>query len=64
MTNGFATYCELLWVEHTAGPAALESQFRDLSVEALTVDNVPIMQAALESETLSEQQLYDLGQKQ
>ena len=46
LTNGFATYAELLWSEHTAGPSALESQFQNVSVEALTVDNVPIMQSS------------------
>jgi len=46
LSNGLATYAELLWTEHTAGPGAVESQFRDASVEALTVDNVPIIQAA------------------
>ena len=46
LTNGLAAYSELLWTEHTAGPAALESQFRDDAVEALTVDNVPVIQSA------------------
>jgi hypothetical protein len=46
LTNGLAAYSELLWTEHTAGPGALESQFRDDAVEALTVDSVPIIQSA------------------
>ena len=46
LTNGFAAYSELLWTEHTSGPGALESQFHDDAVEALTVDNVPIIQSA------------------
>ena len=46
LTNGMAAYSELLWTEHTAGPGALESQFRDDAVEALTIDNVPVIQAA------------------
>jgi hypothetical protein len=46
LTNGLAAYSELLWTEHTAGPGAVESQFRDAAVEALTVDNVPVIQAA------------------
>ena len=41
LTNGLATYCELLWTEHTAGAGAMESALRDVMVEALTVDNVP-----------------------
>jgi hypothetical protein len=46
LTNGFSTYAEMLWAEHTAGAGALETQFQNVSVEALTVDNVPIMQAS------------------
>ena len=46
LTNGLAAYSELLWTEHTAGPAALESQFRDDAVEALTTDTVPVIQSA------------------
>ncbi len=46
LTNGLAAYSELLWTEHTAGPGALESQFRDDAVEALTVDNIPVIQSA------------------
>ena len=42
LTNGFSTYAEMLWAEHTAGAGALETQFQNVSVEALTVDNVPI----------------------
>ncbi|HTT65561.1 MAG TPA: M1 family aminopeptidase [Bryobacteraceae bacterium] len=46
LTNGLAAYSELLWTEHTAGPGALEGGFHDDAVEALTVDNVPIIQSA------------------
>lgn len=46
LTNGFAAYSELLYAEHTNGPGALETQSRDMEVEALTVDNVPIIQAS------------------
>jgi len=46
LTNGPATYAEALWTEHTAGKAAMESQMRDTVIEALTIDNVPVMQAA------------------
>ncbi len=45
LTNGLAAYSELLWTEHTAGPSAVEQQFRDDTVEALTVDNVPVIQS-------------------
>jgi tetratricopeptide (TPR) repeat protein len=46
LTNGLAAYSELLWSEHLNGPGALESQLRDVMVESLTIDNVPIIQAA------------------
>jgi tetratricopeptide (TPR) repeat protein len=45
LTNGLAAYSELLYAEHTNGPGALETQFRDMAVEALTIDNVPVIQA-------------------
>jgi len=46
LTNGFAAYSELLWAEHSAGPGAMEKQFHDDEVDALTIDNVPIIQSA------------------
>jgi aminopeptidase N len=46
LENGLAAYSELLWSEHANGPGAMESQLRDVMVEALTVDNVPIIQAS------------------
>ena len=46
LENGLAAYSELLWVEHTTSPGALESAVRDAMVESLTVDNVPIIQSA------------------
>jgi tetratricopeptide (TPR) repeat protein len=46
LSNGLAAYSELLWTEHASGPAAMESQARDVMVEALTVDNVPMIQSA------------------
>jgi len=45
LTNGLAAYSELLWVEHTSGEGAMDSQLHDVMVEALTVDNVPIIQS-------------------
>jgi hypothetical protein len=44
--NGLAAYSELVWAEHEKGPGAMEQQRRDLFVEALTIDNVPALQAA------------------
>ena len=46
LTNGLAAYAELLWTEHEKGPAAMEAQLREVMVESLTVDNVPIIQSA------------------
>ena len=46
LTNGLSAYCELLWTEHTSGAGAMETQLKNLMVESLTVDNVPIMQSA------------------
>jgi tetratricopeptide (TPR) repeat protein len=46
LTNGLAAYSELLWTEHAAGAGGMESQMHDVMVEALTIDNVPIIQAA------------------
>jgi hypothetical protein len=46
LTNGLAAYSELLWVEHNNSKAAMESQLRDVMVESLTIDNVPIIQSS------------------
>ncbi|MDQ6700126.1 MAG: peptidase M1 [Acidobacteriota bacterium] len=46
LENGLASYSEALWTEHTSGPGAAQSQVKDVAVEALTVDNVPIIQSA------------------
>jgi aminopeptidase N len=46
LTNGLAAYSELLYLGHLSGPGSVEAQFKDLAVEALTIDNVPIIQSA------------------
>ncbi len=46
LENGMALYSEALWTEHEKGAAALEQRMKDLSVTALTVDNVPLIQTA------------------
>jgi hypothetical protein len=46
MENGMALYSEALWTEHEKGATALEQKMKDLSVTALTVDNVPLIQTA------------------
>ena len=46
LQNGNARYAEMLYIEHTTGPAALEQEVHDTYVEALTVETPPVMQAA------------------
>jgi aminopeptidase N len=46
LENGPARYSELLYEEHTAGPAAMESDIKNTYVEALTVTDPPVLQAA------------------
>jgi len=45
LENGNARYAEILWDEHANGPAAMEQDLHDTYVEALTVDNPPMIQA-------------------
>ena len=45
LQNGNARYAELLYIEHTSGPQALELEVHDTYVEALTVDTPPVIQA-------------------
>lgn len=44
--NGMALYSEALWTEHQKGAGATEQRMKDLSITALTVDNVPMIQTA------------------
>ncbi len=46
LENGNARYAELLWEEHTNGPAAFEDAVHETYIEALTVDNPPLIQAS------------------
>ncbi len=45
LENGNARYAELLWDEHANGSAAMEQDLHDTYVEAMTVDNPPLIQA-------------------
>lgn len=45
LQNGNARYAEILYVEHTQGPGAMQQEIHDTYVEALTVDNPPLIQA-------------------
>jgi tetratricopeptide (TPR) repeat protein len=46
MQNGMARYSELMYLENANGPNSIEGDVRDLFVEALTVEDPPIIQAA------------------
>ncbi len=46
ITNGMARYGELLYLEQTDGPSVFEQDLRDSFVEALTMDEVPLIQSA------------------
>ncbi|HYZ86954.1 MAG TPA: M1 family aminopeptidase [Bryobacteraceae bacterium] len=45
LTNGNARYAELLYLEHSAGQGAFETELRDSFIEALTLDNIPVIQS-------------------
>ena len=44
--NGLARYSELLYVEHVNGPGAMQQQVHDTYIEALTVEQPPLIQSA------------------
>ena len=44
--NGMARYAELLYTENVSGAGAMEDQVHDTYVEALTVEQPPLMQSA------------------
>lgn len=46
LENGMALYTEALWTEHEKGATAFEQRMKDLSIDALTIDNVPLIQTA------------------
>jgi tetratricopeptide (TPR) repeat protein len=46
LENGMALYSEALWLEKEKGASALEQRMKDLSIDALTIDNVPLIQTA------------------
>jgi tetratricopeptide (TPR) repeat protein len=46
LENGLARYSEFLFIEHVNGPAALETMVHDTYIEALTVDQPPLIQSA------------------
>jgi aminopeptidase N len=46
LENGMARYSEMLYEENVNGPGAMDTEIHDAFVEALTVDQPPMMQAA------------------
>ncbi len=46
LENGPARYSELLYVEHDAGPGAMDAEMKTTYVEALTVKDPPVLQAS------------------
>lgn len=46
LDNGSARFAEMLWAEHTSGPGAMENEVKATYVEALTVTDPPVLQAA------------------
>jgi len=46
LQNGNARYAEMLYLEHANGPSAMEQEVQAAYVDALTVDNPPLIQAA------------------
>ena len=46
LSNGMALYSEALWTEKEKGATGMEQRMRDTSITALTIDNVPLIQAS------------------
>jgi aminopeptidase N len=46
ITNGLAKYSELLWLEHENGAGSMTNALRDVMVDSLTVDTIPIIQSS------------------
>lgn len=46
ISNGMARYAEVLYLEHLNGPQSIEPDLKDLYVDALTVNDAPVRQAA------------------
>lgn len=46
IVNGLARYVEMLYLESLNGPGAMENETRDVYVEALTVENPPLIQSS------------------
>ena len=46
ISNGMARYAEMMSIEQASGPGALEAEAKDVYIEALTVDQPPLIQSA------------------
>src|SRR6202023_213055 len=45
LSNGVGDYSDMLYLAQVNGPSTRENEIRDTDVEALTIDNVPVIQA-------------------
>jgi len=45
LENGFANYARMLYLENTAGPGAFEAEVQETGVEALTHDDITLLQS-------------------
>jgi len=45
LVNGMARYAEMMYIENVNGPGALETEAHDVYIDALTVSDVPVIQA-------------------
>lgn len=46
ISNGMARYAETMYIEHTQGAPAAETEIRDIYIEALTIDKPPLIQSS------------------
>jgi tetratricopeptide (TPR) repeat protein len=44
LTNGMARYSEILYLEHANGPSAVDAEAREIYTDALTMNDVPVIQ--------------------
>lgn len=44
LTNGMARYSEILYLEHVNGASAMEAETRDVYIDALTMNDIPVIQ--------------------
>ncbi len=45
LANGMARYAEMMYIEHVNGAGAIETEAHDVYIDALTINDVPVIQA-------------------